>query len=146
MVALLVITTKDPFTPGLSIFGTLYDTFPAERRVFENKNFLDGLGNRVSKRSVADKTLEYFLRNSVENPAKNIIEQLKEATGVSSAFNIGNGIIFENHPHAISDTAEEVVDSETPSTPPQTPGQQRDLERTKSASADPIMYIRQDVP
>jgi hypothetical protein len=147
MVALLVNTTKDPITPGLSTFGTLYDTFPAERRVFENKNFLDGLGNTVSKRSVADeKTLEYFLHNGVEDTVRNIIEQLKEAPGVSSAFNTGNGIIFENHSHAINDTAEEVVDRETPSTPPRTPGQQPDLKRTKSTSTDPIMYICQDVP
>jgi hypothetical protein len=41
----------------------------------------------------------------------------------ASDFDIGNGIIFENHPHAISDAAEEVVERETPSTPPQTPDQ-----------------------
>ncbi|RKK11237.1 hypothetical protein BFJ66_g18308, partial [Fusarium oxysporum f. sp. cepae] len=46
-------------------FGTLYDSFPTESRVFENRNFLAGLGNRISQRPIADeKTLEYFLHNS----------------------------------------------------------------------------------
>ncbi|EXK76918.1 hypothetical protein FOQG_18355 [Fusarium oxysporum f. sp. raphani 54005] len=50
-------------------FGALYDAFPTESRVFENRNFLAGLGNRISQRPIADeKTLEYFLHNSVEDP------------------------------------------------------------------------------
>ncbi|KAH7111742.1 hypothetical protein B0J13DRAFT_600437 [Dactylonectria estremocensis] len=79
-------------------FGLLYETFPTETRAFENRNFLVGLGNRISRRSIADeKTLEYFLHN-----------RLKEVDEVRSVFDLGNGIIFENHPHAISDVAEEV--------------------------------------
>ena len=121
-------TTIQPWTDLLdeqrAVFGALYGVFPTERRVFENKNFLDGLGNRISKRSVADeKALEYFLHNSVEDLVRHIIEQLKELPGVFSVFDIGNGIIFENHAHAISDTAKEVVVREGPTTLPQTPGQ-----------------------
>lgn len=56
-------------------FGTLYDRFPAENRVFENRAFLVGLGNRISERPIADeKTLEYFLHNSVEDLVRAIIE------------------------------------------------------------------------
>lgn len=59
-------------------FGTLYDTFPTDSRVFENRAFLSGLGERVSSRRIADeKTLEYFLHNSVEDPVRAIIDQLK---------------------------------------------------------------------
>lgn len=58
-------------------FGTLYDTFPADRRVFENRSFLSGLGNRLAKRKIADeKVLENFLHISVEDPVKAIVDQL----------------------------------------------------------------------
>ncbi|WQF90548.1 Putative tyrosine-protein kinase, active [Colletotrichum destructivum] len=113
-------------------FGTLYDTFPTDSRVFENRAFLVGLGNRISKRRIADeKTLEYFLHNSVEDPVRAIIDQLKEVEEVRSAFHLGNGIVFENHPHAISDLAEEVVDRDTPSTPPSTPDHGLDLNQLR---------------
>ncbi|KAJ4308780.1 hypothetical protein N0V84_011896 [Fusarium piperis] len=114
------------------IFGALYDTFPAQSRAFENRSFLAGLGNRISQRSIAnEKTLEHFLHNSVEDPVRAIIEQLKQVEEISSAFDMGNGIIFENHPHAISDVAEEVVAREIPSTPPQTPHQTLDLNQLR---------------
>ncbi|XP_044714468.1 metalloprotease-like protein [Hirsutella rhossiliensis] len=48
------------------------------------------------------------------------MEQLRQIDEVCDAFDMGNGIVFENHPHAISDVAEEVVARENPSTPPQT--------------------------
>ncbi|KAK2675190.1 hypothetical protein RAB80_002234 [Fusarium oxysporum f. sp. vasinfectum] len=123
-------------------FGTLYDSFPTESRVFENRNFLAGLGNRISQRPIADeKTLEYFLHNSVEDPVRAIIQQLKQVEEVSRAFPIGDGVVFENHPHALSDVAEEVVDRETPSTPPRTPDHRRDL---KQLRPDQICVYRSD--
>ncbi|KAJ9413640.1 hypothetical protein QL093DRAFT_2486717 [Fusarium oxysporum] len=123
-------------------FGTLYDTFPTESRVFENRNFLAGLGNRISQRPIADeKTLEYFLHNSVEDPVRAIIQQLKQVEEVSRAFQIGDGVVFENHPHALSDVAEEVVERETPSTPPQTPDHRRDLNQLRP---DQICVYRSD--
>ncbi|KNB19929.1 hypothetical protein FOXG_17087 [Fusarium oxysporum f. sp. lycopersici 4287] len=132
-------------------FGTLYDLFPTESRVFENRNFLAGLGNRISQRPIADeKTLEYFLHNSVEDPVRAIIQQLKQVEEVSRAFQIGDGVVFENHPHALSDAAEEVVERETPSTPPpppppppppQTPDHRRDL---KQLRPDQICVYRSD--
>jgi hypothetical protein len=67
----------------------------------------------------------------VEDPVRAIIEQLKQVDEVSSAFDMGNGIIFENHLHAISDIAEEVVARETPSTPLQTPDRTRDLNQLR---------------
>ncbi|EWZ77897.1 hypothetical protein FOWG_17739 [Fusarium oxysporum f. sp. lycopersici MN25] len=124
-------------------FGTLYGSFPTESRVFENRNFLAGLGNRISQRPIADeKTLEYFLHNSVEDPVRAIIQQLKQVEEVSRAFQIGDGVVFENHPHALSDVAEEVVERETPSTPPpQTPDHRRDLNQLRP---DQICVYRSD--
>ncbi|KAJ9413803.1 hypothetical protein QL093DRAFT_2500296 [Fusarium oxysporum] len=126
-------------------FGTLYGSFPTESRVFENRNFLAGLGNRISQRPIADeKTLEYFLHNSVEDPVRAIIQQLKQVEEVRRAFQIGDGVVFENHPHALSDVAEEVVERETPSTPPpppQTPDHRRDLNQLRP---DQICVYRSD--
>jgi hypothetical protein len=123
-------------------FGTLYDSFPTESRVFENRNFLAGLGNRISQRPIADeKTLEYFLHNSVEDPVRAIIQQLKQVEEVSRAFQIGDGVVFENHPHALSDVAEEVVERETPSIPPRTPDHRRDLNQLRP---DQICVYRSD--
>ncbi|KAI6318794.1 hypothetical protein MCOR30_008828, partial [Pyricularia oryzae] len=123
-------------------FGTLYDTFPTDSRVFENRAFLSGLGERVSSRRIADeKTLEYFLHNSVEDPVKAIIDQLKKVEGVKDAFNLGNGIIFENHPYTISDLLKEVVYRDTPSTPPSIPNHGIDLNRLRP---DQICVYRSD--
>lgn len=41
------------------------------------------------------------------------MDQLKEVEYVRNAFGLGNGIIFENHPSALSDIAEEVVERQT---------------------------------
>ncbi|KAK8071892.1 hypothetical protein PG996_005240 [Apiospora saccharicola] len=124
------------------VFGTLYDAFPTDSRVFENRNFLAGLGNRISQRPIADeKTLEYFLHNSVEDPVRAILEQLKRVGEVGSAYQIGHGIIFENHPHAISDVAEEVVARDTPVSPPRTPNYRRDLHQLRP---DQICVYRAD--
>ncbi|RXG41091.1 hypothetical protein VDGE_30363 [Verticillium dahliae] len=43
---------------------------------------------------------------------------------------MGRGIVFENHPHAISDVAQEVADRQTPSTP-QTPDHRHDLNQLR---------------
>ncbi|KAI6506875.1 hypothetical protein MCOR10_011352 [Pyricularia oryzae] len=123
-------------------FGTLYDTFPTNSRAFENRAFLSGLGKRISGRRILDeKTLESFLHISVEDPVRAIIDQLREVEEVRSAFDLGNGIIFENHAHAISDVADEVVYLDTPSTPPATPNHSLDLNRLRP---DQICVYRSD--
>lgn len=77
------------------VFGTLYDTFPANRRRFESRSFLSGLGSRIAKRKISDeKALEYFLHNSVEDPVRTIMDELKNVEEVKSAFDLGNGIVF----------------------------------------------------
>ncbi|KAK8142902.1 hypothetical protein G3M48_008004 [Beauveria asiatica] len=128
-----------------TVFGSIYDTFPTEERVFENRTFLAGLGNRVSKRPIQDeKTLEYFLHISVEDPVRAIIERLKMGQDARAAFALGDGVIFENHPHALSEVADEVVNSGTPATasaPPRTPNHRRDLNKLRP---DQICVYRSD--
>ncbi|KAM3499511.1 hypothetical protein MY10362_007229 [Beauveria mimosiformis] len=102
-------------------FGVLGNAFPRTARLFESRSVLTGIGNRISQRPIAnEKGLEYFLHNSVEDPVRLILQQLKEVEQVRNVYDIGDGIVFENHPSAISDVAEEVVEREI-SSPPQTP-------------------------
>ncbi|KAL7892069.1 hypothetical protein HDV63DRAFT_390794 [Trichoderma sp. SZMC 28014] len=105
--------------------GVLHSAVPANERLFESRGFLSGLGDRIAQRPIAnEKGLEYFLHNSVEDPVGSILHRLKEVGQVRSVYEIGGGIIFENHPSAISDASEEVVDRENPS-PPRTSDQRR---------------------
>lgn len=113
------------------ILDTLYGRFPLDARVFESRSFLVGLARRVAQRPIGDeKTLEYFMHNSVEDPVRELVEQLQHTEAVRDAFDMGNGIVFENHPHAISDAAEEVADRSTPASP-RTPDHRRDLHRLR---------------
>lgn len=113
-------------------FGKLYTAFPTERRVFESRNFLAGLGSRISQRAIAnEKTLEYFQHNSIEDPVRVIMDELKKVDEVRTIFDIGDGIIFENHPNAISDVGKEVVGREAASISPQTPNRGRDLNQLR---------------
>ncbi|KJZ69498.1 hypothetical protein HIM_11115 [Hirsutella minnesotensis 3608] len=114
------------------VFDTIYDRLPEDLPLFESRNFLAALGSRVAQRPIADeRTLEYFMHNSVEDPVKHILEELRQIDRMREAFDMGNGIIFENHLHAISDVAEDVVARDRPSTPPQTPDYRRDLHRLR---------------
>ncbi|EEU47541.1 uncharacterized protein NECHADRAFT_36088 [Fusarium vanettenii 77-13-4] len=106
------------------IFATLYDSFPTDRRAFENLAGLAGVGKRISERPVAnERALEYFLLMTVEDPLRLIIRQLKLVEEVGRAFQIGDRVIFKSQPHALSDVAEEVVDREMqdPAIPAPTP-------------------------
>ncbi|KAI3570882.1 hypothetical protein IWW34DRAFT_902505 [Fusarium oxysporum f. sp. albedinis] len=128
---------------SFSFASHVYESFPTERPVFENRNFLAGLGNRIAQRPIADeKTLESFLHYSVEDPVRAIIQELKQEEEVRRSFQIGDGVIFENHPHALSDVAEEAIERETQSTPPRTPGH-RKRSQTAATGSDLRLSIRQ---
>ncbi|KAM6525787.1 hypothetical protein FALCPG4_011322 [Fusarium falciforme] len=105
-------------------FGAVYSMFTNDDRSFESQAFLCGLGARVSRRAISnEKDLEHFQHNSVEDPVRSIVQRLTEEEAFCDEFNVGDGIIFENHPSAISDLAEEVVERQGPPvTPPRTPG------------------------
>ena len=121
--------------------GTLYSVFPAHTAVFESRSFLRGLGSRIARKKVAnEKDLEYFQHSSVEDPVRSIVEQLVLSDEVRIEFNLGHGIVFENHPNAISDVAVEVVERQT-SRAPSRQGQSRD---TSQLRPDQICVYRYD--
>ncbi|KID83887.1 Protein kinase-like domain protein [Metarhizium guizhouense ARSEF 977] len=100
------------------------------------------MGARIGGRTIADeKVLEFFLHNAVEDPVRNIINQLVNIPAVRKAFDLGNGIVFENHPHALSETAEEVIDRQARTVPPSTPGHGENLRKLQ---ADQICIYRSD--
>ncbi|KAM6514479.1 hypothetical protein FSOLCH5_008719 [Fusarium solani] len=107
-------------------FGAVYSTLTNtnDDRSFESQAFLRDLGARVSRRAISnEKDLEHFQHNSVEDPVRSIVQRLTEEEAFRHEFDVGDGIIFENHPSAISDVAEEVVERQGPPvTPPRTPG------------------------
>ncbi|GAB0135899.1 hypothetical protein EsDP_00004221 [Epichloe bromicola] len=114
------------------VFDTLYECVPLDNRVFESQGFLAGLGRRVAQRSIADeRTLEYFMHNSVEDPVGVIMDQLRQFSDVGDAFDVGTDIVFEKHPHAISDVADEVMSRGNASIPSLTPDHRRDLHQLR---------------
>ncbi|KJZ70958.1 hypothetical protein HIM_09662 [Hirsutella minnesotensis 3608] len=125
------------------IFGLLLDTFPCDSdRHIESEHFLATMGARIGGRSIADeKVLEFFLHNAVEDPVKNIINQLVKIPAVRKAFDLDDGIVFENHPHALSETAEEVIDRQARTVAPSTPGHGDNLRKLQ---ADQICIYRSD--
>ncbi|KAK1656732.1 hypothetical protein BDP55DRAFT_639368 [Colletotrichum godetiae] len=116
--------------------------FPADRRCSESISFLSGRGSRIAKRKITDeKALECFLQYSVEGPVKAIMDELKKVKEVQKAFDLVNGLVFENHPHALSDAAAEVVERNLPSTPISTRHNRKvDFQQSRAASSL-MLYI-----
>ncbi|KAK8013798.1 hypothetical protein PG991_009391 [Apiospora marii] len=113
------------------------------RRAFESLAFLHGLGERIARKRIAnEKDLEYFQHISVEDPVRSIVEHLVSVAEVRAAFALGDGIVFENHPNAISDISEEVVDRLATPQRPRTPDQPR-FERLR-LRPDQICIYRQE--
>ncbi|KAF4922548.1 hypothetical protein CGCVW01_v005214 [Colletotrichum viniferum] len=103
-------------------FGMLYESFPVDRRLFENRSSLSGLGTRIPKRKISDKkVLEDLLYDSAEHLVGTVMSELQIVAEVKRAFGLDDGIIFEKPPHAISNTTKDVVRHRNPSTPPSTP-------------------------
>ncbi|KND90494.1 hypothetical protein TOPH_04667 [Tolypocladium ophioglossoides CBS 100239] len=119
-------TSLKPWSDFLELqkqaLGTVFSLFPTEHRAFESRNFLAGLGERISQKPLAnEKDLEHFLHNAVEEPVRSIIAQIKATDEVKRTFGIGDGVVFDNHPHALSDVADEVAQRQAASSPPRTP-------------------------
>ncbi|KAK8013541.1 hypothetical protein PG991_009134 [Apiospora marii] len=126
-----------------TVFGDLYSLYPTETRAFESLAFLHGLGERIARKRIAnEKDLEYFQHISVEDPVRSIVEHLVSVAEVRAAFALGDGIVFENHPNAISDISEEVVDRLATPQRPRTPDQPR-FERLR-LRPDQICIYRQE--
>ena len=95
-----------------AILGRLYSVYPGQDRVFESLDFLRGLGNRVARKKVAnERHLEYIQHTILEEPIAFIIERLLAENRVRDEFGIiGSGIVFDNHPNALSDIADEAAE------------------------------------
>ncbi|KAK6854792.1 hypothetical protein PG995_009137 [Apiospora arundinis] len=89
-------------------------------------------------------TLSEYLEacHDVEDPVRSIVEHLVSVAEVRAAFALGDGIVFENHPNAISDISEEVVDRFATPQRPRTPDQPR-FERLR-LRPDQICIYRQE--
>ncbi|TPX10714.1 uncharacterized protein E0L32_008283 [Thyridium curvatum] len=76
-------------------FGTLYNAFPTNRRVFDSQSLLSQLGQKMSKRVIRDEgRLSYFMNDNVMDSVKSIIAELKEVEEARMAFDLGNGILL----------------------------------------------------
>ena len=100
------------------IAGVLVEAFPPaqQTRVFETRPFLAGLGDRMSNRPIGDeKTVEYVLHACVEDPVRAIISHLQQLPAdhiIHRYFDLGDGVIFENHPLALSELSSEVANAD----------------------------------
>ncbi|ORY62604.1 uncharacterized protein BCR38DRAFT_459064 [Pseudomassariella vexata] len=60
-----------------------------------------------------------FLHNSVEDPVREIFDQLRGVDKVRREFQVGDGIIFKNRLNTINDIDKEGIQRQAPSTPDQ---------------------------
>ncbi|KAI3547769.1 hypothetical protein CABS01_17068 [Colletotrichum abscissum] len=84
----------------------------ADRRCFGSISFLSGRESRIAKRKTTDE-------KAVEGLVKTIMDELKKAKEVQSAVDLVNGLVFENHPHALGDAAAEITASTSCAAPAQ---------------------------
>ncbi|CAJ2504427.1 Uu.00g118210.m01.CDS01 [Anthostomella pinea] len=141
----LMLPWLDFFDQQKAVFRDLHSTFPGDTEAFESRSFLQGLGERIARGKVAnERDLEYFQHTSVEDPVRSIIERFRTEGGVKSEFDIAGGIVFENHPNAISDMAEEVLArrADTTQARPTTPNHA--LRRGSRLCPDQICVYRDD--
>ncbi|PHH53832.1 hypothetical protein CFIMG_008103RA00001 [Ceratocystis fimbriata CBS 114723] len=105
--------------------ASLRESSVAAKRIFESRHFLTALGQRISRRAVADeKALEHFMVNSIEEPIVAILEALARNKSFSAEFGVGRGVGFESYAHVISKVFDEESSSQDssaarPRTPPE---------------------------
>jgi hypothetical protein len=94
------------------VFGRLYQSFPASARCFSSLHYLKTLGAKIlAHRAIGDeKTLELFMHISVEASVREIVQELCQVREASDEFSLGDGVIFENHPHVLSDNSRDVLE------------------------------------
>ncbi|KAF5133084.1 Polysialic acid O-acetyltransferase [Metarhizium anisopliae] len=85
--------------------GELLGSFPLDERLFSSKHGVSSIGTVVDKPIASEKMLELFMHLAIENPVQIIVEKLALKNILVDRYSIGAGVIFENHPSAISDVA-----------------------------------------
>ncbi|PHH74242.1 hypothetical protein CDD82_5031 [Ophiocordyceps australis] len=105
-----------------SILGQFVAMFPSEKHFFDSRGFTTRLGESILSKPIADeKGLEKFLSLAIERPVTAILAESKKLTALNQLFGLGDGLQFENHPHALSDASDEVAErapAPRPITPP----------------------------
>ncbi|OTB02364.1 hypothetical protein M426DRAFT_24693 [Hypoxylon sp. CI-4A] len=93
--------------------------YQSPQREFDSKHFLETLGRKVSNKHIAnEKDLEYILHLILEDPVRNLVYHLKDLDS-GCPFDIEDGVLFENHPNAISDNSDEVRERQQQDQTPQ---------------------------
>ena len=91
------------------LFERVSEYIPQDAEHFSSIQYLKELGQDLCDRPLAsEKDLETYQRLAVERPATSIISYLLGIEEARYAFNLGEGIIFENHTNTLSDSNDEV--------------------------------------
>jgi hypothetical protein len=91
------------------LFERICEYIPRDAKLFSSTHYLTELGKDLCDRPLAsERDLEPYQRLAVERPTTNIISHLKRIEEARREFNLGEGIIFENHANTLSDSNEEV--------------------------------------
>jgi hypothetical protein len=94
------------------LFERTFEYIPRDAVLFSSTQYLTELGQDICDRPLAsEKDLEAYQRLAVERPTTHIISHLQRIEEARQAFNLGEGIIFENHANTLSDSNEEVQQS-----------------------------------
>ena len=94
------------------LFERIYEYIPRDTELFSSTQYLTELGQDLYNRPLAsEKDLEAYQRLAVKRPITHIISYLQRIKEARHAFDLGEGIIFENHANTLSDSNEEVQQS-----------------------------------
>lgn len=94
------------------LFEKVTEYIPLEAAPFSSMQYLKELGQDLCDRPLAsEKDLEVYQRSAVERPTTHIISHLLQIAEARREFNLGDGIIFENHANTLGDSNEEVQQS-----------------------------------
>ncbi|KAI1195248.1 hypothetical protein F5X97DRAFT_308829 [Nemania serpens] len=122
--------------------GQLYETFSLENQVFDPRAFLAGQGGRMSRYPIwNENTLAYTLHGSVIDPIKEIMRELQKADDFRGTFDVGNGVVFNSNPNAMSEVGEEVIACQATSSPAEIPNQIRFYRSDGEPTRRTLIYI-----
>jgi hypothetical protein len=95
-----------------SRFDEMYDFFhppSGAPKLFPSRKTIEQIGRRVcDRRFASEDDLRGHQQFAIESPIGDIVSALKEIDQARERFNLGDGVIFENHTNTLDDDAEEV--------------------------------------
>jgi hypothetical protein len=94
------------------LFERASEFIPKGAELFISIQFLKELGQELCDGPLASgKDLEGYQRSAVERPTTRTISCLQQIEEARREFNLGGGIIFENHGNTLNDSNEEARES-----------------------------------